>query len=78
MSRRAIVSRISKLEKGSSRGECAVCSGAGRIVSIRTHEEAEPAEPEGCPGCGRITIIRVTRVSGVIKNLSMAAQVRYC
>lgn len=77
MSRRSILTRLSRLETASRNIACTQCSGAGRVYAVKAHLEPEPHEPEGCPGCGRVTVIRVTRVSRVVNDLSFRAQVRF-
>ena len=78
MSRRSILARLNRLEKEARVYSCHLCNGGGRIISVRTHIEPDPVDPEGCPGCGRITIIRVTRVERVEQNLQPVVQVSYC
>jgi len=78
MNKRAILSRVKRLERDSAHRDCAVCGGAGRIVAVRVHESGDEPEPTGCPGCGELTVIRVSRSAQVSKSLSFRAQARYC
>jgi len=78
MSRRSIVARLNRLERETKLLACRECNGAGRIISVRTHLEPDPVDPEGCPGCGQLTIIRVSRVERIERTLKPEVQVRYC
>ena len=78
MSRRSILARLDRLEKDTRMSVCHLCNNAGRVISVRTHLEPDPVDPEGCPGCGRLTIVRVTRAERVEQNLQPVVQVSYC
>ncbi|MCA9273784.1 MAG: hypothetical protein KDA31_12160 [Phycisphaerales bacterium] len=78
MSRRSISARVGRLEQKSRALACPHCKGAGRVISVMTHLEPDPVDPEGCPGCGRLTVVRVVRAERVALDFTPVAQVSSC